>query len=141
MLTAPAKHLLLVEPNQTCATRIERALAELGTAAQVIHARSREAALAYLATKPIPPALLALVDMDAPDLGGRDLVCTMKNDETWRSIPIIVMTASDKSLDVLESFSHSIAGYLIKPRDGKEMVKAIRVVTRYWSLSRMPSFA
>ena len=134
-------HLLLVEADTLCATHIKRALTELGVAARLVHVRSAEAALAYLATKPADQALLALVDMDTPDKSACNLVRVMKSDETWRSIPIIVMTASDESLDVLESFNYSIAGYLVKPHDCTQMIETVRVVADYWALSRMPAFA
>jgi len=139
MQTTRATHLLLVEADTLCATHIKRALMELGAAERLVHVQSAEAALAYLATKPADQALLALVDMDTPDKSGCHLVSVMKSDETWRSIPIIVMTAADASLDVLESFNYSIAGYLVKPHDRTQMTETVKVVADYWALSQMPA--
>ena len=141
MQTTRATRLLLVEADSLCATSIKQALTELGPAERLVHVRSAEAALAYLARKPADQALLALVDIDTLDKSACHLVNLIKSDETWRSMPIIVLTASDQSLDILESFAGSIAGYLVKPRHGTQMIEALRVVTDSWTLSQMPAFA
>ena len=44
-------------------------------------------------------------------MNGLDLLHAMKHDERWRSIPVVVLTTSDKSLDIFESYDYSIAGY------------------------------
>jgi CheY-like chemotaxis protein len=141
MQTTRTMQFLLVEADTLYATHIKRALTELGVAERLVHVRSAEAALAYLAAKPADQALLALVDMDTSDKSGCNLVSVMKSDEAWRCIPIIVMTASHESLDVQESFNYSIAGYLVKPHDCTQMMETVRVVANYWALSRMPACA
>lgn len=138
MSTTRAVPLLLVQADLRCATKIKRALRELGAADGLVHVPSAAAALTYLSTRPTDRPLVALVDMDLPDMKGLDLLHEMKRDETWKSIPVVLLTTSDKSLDILKSFDYSIAGYLVKPCDNAPMMEAIQAVIDYWSLSQMP---
>jgi len=139
MSTTRAVPLLLVQADLRCATKIKRALGELGAADGLIHVPSATAALTYLSTRPADRPPVALVDMDLPDMNGLDLLHAMKHDEKWRSIPVVVLTTSDKSVDILDSYDYSIAGYLVKPCDDAPMTEPIEALVDYWSLSQMPA--
>jgi two-component system, cell cycle response regulator DivK len=82
--------VLCVEDNDANFSLIQRVLESTGhwtvaRAARVEQARS------YLADH--TPAVL-LLDLDLPGIGGLELARELKSSERWRSIPIVVVSAS-----------------------------------------------
>lgn len=139
MSSTHAVPLLLVQADLRCATKIKRALDELGAAAGLVHVPSATAALTYLRTRSPERSPVALVDMDLPDMKGLGLLHEIKRHETWKSIPVVLLTTSDKSVDILKGFDYNIAGYLVKPCDDAPMTEPIEALVDYWSLSQMPA--
>ena len=45
---------------------------------------------------------------------------------------------STEEHDIVESFKHSVGGYIVKPVDYKKFVEAIRTINLYWTMSELP---
>lgn len=136
-----ATRLLLVEDDSNDTASVRRALEELAVQDRVIHVRSVEKALTYLATRPPEIPLLVLLDLEVPGTSGIHLLETMKRDKALMGIPVIVLTRSNAPRDIQDSFQYSIAGYLIKPRHRDKLLDAVRTIDGYWALCQMPTCA
>jgi DNA-binding NarL/FixJ family response regulator len=64
---------------------------------------------------------------------------SIKAEESLKSIPVVVMTTSETTQDIDESFNLSVAGYVVKPLNFDQVIKAFGTINKYWSLSEMPS--
>jgi len=68
---------------------------------------------------------LIILDIMMPNLDGRTLALQFKEEESLRSIPIIVMTASDELAESVEG-KMEIAHTFIKPFDTEEFILKVK---------------
>jgi CheY-like chemotaxis protein len=130
---------LLVEDDSVDAMTVKRALKEVGIDKPLVHVTDGEDALLYLKNDANERPCMVLLDLNMPRMDGIELLKLMKADPNLRFIPVIVLTTSKNSHDILESFKLSVAGYMVKPVDYTQFVNIIKTVTQYWALSRLPA--
>ena len=92
---------------------------------EVIEAMDGETAL-QLARECIPA--LAVLDVMMPTLDGYDVTRRLREDETTRGIPVILLTARAQEADVNRGFDAGADDYLKKPFDPDELVARVRAV-------------
>ena len=63
-----------------------------------------------------PPSII-LMDMDLPDLSGREVTTRLRSNERFRNIPIVALTAQNQGGDREKAFVAGLTGYLNKPVD------------------------
>jgi CheY-like chemotaxis protein/anti-sigma regulatory factor (Ser/Thr protein kinase) len=90
--TSAPIHVLVVEDDPASREMLTRLLA--GANCQVGVAANGVEALHELSQK--PPDLI-LLDLMMPEMDGFEVVAAMQNNERWRSIPVVVITAKDLS--------------------------------------------
>ena len=134
-----AKPILLVEDDSVDAMTVKRALKEVGIDKPLVHVTDGEDALLYLKNDANKRPCMVLLDLNMPRMDGIELLKLMKADPNLRFIPVIVLTTSKNSHDILESFKLSVAGYMVKPVDYTQFVNIIKTVAQYWTLSRLPA--
>lgn len=82
---------------------------------------------------------IILLDLNMPRLNGREFLNTVKADPELAVIPVVVLTTSDVERDVMESYEQGAAGYVVKPVDVEEFIRAIQGVEQYWvTVVRLP---
>jgi CheY-like chemotaxis protein len=86
--------ILVVDDEPDIREFVRITLSELGHAVQ--EAENGQVALDRLAEDAERPPCLVLVDLRMPVLDGWDLIAILQRDVRWRSIPIIVFSASLK---------------------------------------------
>ena len=82
---------------------------------------------------------LILADLNMPKMTGHELLDALKQDETLRQIPFVVLTTSDDSRDVEKSYALGAAGYVVKPIDSAGFNRAINIIEQYWGLCARPN--
>ena len=75
---------------------------------------------------------LVLLDLKMPRLGGLAVVQAMKADEETRQIPIVVMTSSNQSRDIIQSYKLGANGYVTKPIQFEDLATAVTQIANYW---------
>lgn len=141
MIQVPPFHILLVEDLAADAGLVRAALKEGRFYCSLDVVEDGEQALAYLrgelrgAHRPD----LVLLDLNLPRLNGRDVLRIMKEDETLRAIPVVVLTTSDVERDIEASYSLGAVGFVTKPLDVGEFFQAIHAIEDYWfTVVRLP---
>ena len=82
---------------------------------------------------------LILLDLNMPRLDGRECLAALKQDESLRDIPVVILTTSEVERDVLTSYTLGAAGFITKPMDVIKFIAAIRDLGVYWfDLVRLP---
>ena len=76
-------------------------------------------------TRPDTLPDLILLDLNLPKMNGRELLSKMSEDARLRQIPVIVLTASSRDEDVLMSYELKAKGYITKPIDSEQLLKAV----------------
>ena len=134
-----SKPVLLVEDDHLDAMIVTRALDDLKITNKLVHTTNGEEALEYIRNKENEKPCLILLDLNMPKTNGVEFLRIVKADKTLKTIPIVVLTASTKEQDVIETFKLGVAGYIVKPVDYMKFVEAMRMVTLYWTLSELPN--
>jgi CheY-like chemotaxis protein len=75
---------------------------------------------------------LILLDLNMPNLDGREALKIIKSDPTLRDIPIVVLTTSRAEKDVIASYDLGVNSFISKPVTFTGLVEAMNVLGRYW---------
>jgi two-component system, chemotaxis family, response regulator Rcp1 len=87
---------------------------------------------------PVPD--LILLDLNLPRKDGREVLAEVKQDPTFRLIPVIVMTTSNATEDVKKSYSLGANCFLTKPSGLDDYLNLIKGIEDFWfSLATLPS--
>ena len=133
--------ILLVEDNLNDAELSLYALKKFKIANNIHHARDGAEALEYIfGTETIVPQLpvqsprLILLDLKLPKVDGLEVLKKIKDNETTRTIPVVILTSSREERDIIESYNLGVNSYIVKPIDFEQFTEAIRDVGLYWLL-------
>ena len=100
-------------------------------------------ALAYLRREePYPHAVrpdLILLDLNLPRRDGREVLKEIKDDESLRHIPVVVLTTSQLEEDILRSYQLHANAYVTKPVDFDRFIQAVRQIDEFFvSVVQLP---
>jgi CheY-like chemotaxis protein len=132
------KPVLLLEDDAVDAATVKKAAKDLNVANSVIHFVNGEEALEYLRNQANTMPCVILLDLNMPRMNGIEFLKILKADSTLRCIPIIAITTSKADTDKSQCFDNGIAGYIIKPNNYVEFVKAFKILNLYWTLNELP---
>jgi CheY-like chemotaxis protein len=82
------------------------------------------------AEKPRPD--LILLDLNMPRKDGREVLEDVKDDESLRRIPVVILTSSDAEEDVVKSYERHANAYLTKPVDFEGFLEIIGALEDFW---------
>jgi CheY-like chemotaxis protein len=85
----------------------------------------------------IRPSVI-LLDLNLPGIDGRDILERLKQDISFKEIPIIVFTTSSNPKDIELCYQKGANGYLVKPMDAQELKKTIQAFVDYWLETNTP---
>ena len=75
---------------------------------------------------------LILLDLNMPNLDGREALKVIKADPTLRDIPIVVLTTSRADKDIIASYDLGVNSFISKPVTFTGLGAAMNVLGRYW---------
>src|ERR1019366_9751864 len=82
---------------------------------------------------------LILLDLNMPKMGGREALKLIKQDETLKDIPIVVLSTSRLDEDIIRSYQLGVNSFITKPLKLPELVEGRDVLGRYWlAIGRLP---
>ncbi|MFB2771508.1 response regulator [Pelatocladus sp. BLCC-F211] len=79
-----------------------------------------------------------LLDLNLPGIDGRDILEQLKQDKTFKEIPIVIFTTSSNPKDIEFCYQKGANGYLVKPMDVQELQKTIQAFVDYWLQVNIP---
>lgn len=75
-----------------------------------------------------PPADVIAMDTVLPDVVGLELLGRLRQHPTYKSVPIIVMTAKVEHVDVVAALAYGASGYMTKPFKPEALVDSVQAV-------------
>jgi CheY-like chemotaxis protein len=138
------KNILLVEDDLKDVELTLAALEEhhLANAVFVVHDGAE--ALDYLyhrgkyaARAPGNPVVV-LLDNKMPKVNGLEVLKIIKADEELKVIPVVVLTSSRETPDLLEFYKHGVNAYVVKPVNFGEFMKAVKQLGVFWAAVNEP---
>jgi len=78
-----------------------------------------------------------LLDLNMPKINGIEFLEILKNNESIKFIPTIILTTSSNEKDLLACFNLGISGYILKPLKYDEYIEKINLLLSYWSANEL----
>ena len=75
---------------------------------------------------------LILLDLGLPLKDGREVLSEIREDDSLRQIPVVIMTSSYAHEDLLRSESLQVESYMLKPVDLEKFLSVVRELRRFW---------
>jgi two-component system, chemotaxis family, response regulator Rcp1 len=75
---------------------------------------------------------LILLDLNLPKKDGREVLAEIKQDESLKRIPVVVLTTSRGEEDIVRSYDLHANAYVTKPVDLKHFLEVIRTIEQFW---------
>jgi len=73
---------------------------------------------------------VALLDLSLPDMDGLDVLRTIRNTPTLRSLPVVLVTARSEEIDRVLGLELGADDYISKPFSTRELLARIRAILR-----------
>jgi CheY-like chemotaxis protein len=137
--------ILLVDDNEDDIVIVQETFADAQLAHIMHTVRDGEEALMYLRRegpyKDVPQPGLLLLDINMPKKNGFEVMQELKGDPQLRSLPVIMLTTSDREEDIVLSYAYGAASYIRKPVDLDQFRAVVKQFEIYWTLvSRIPAY-
>jgi len=81
---------------------------------------------------------LILLDINMPRMNGIEFLQELRSDPELKHLTVIMLTTSNEERDIVAAYDFNVAGYILKPVDIDDFIKAISAMDMYWSLCQLP---
>ena len=142
--TIHIKNILLVEDDPRDVELTLAALEEHHLANKVAVVRDGAEALDYLyrqgefRTRAGGNPIVVLLDNKTPKVSGLEVLKTIKADEHLKTTPVVVLTSSRETPDLIEFYKHGVNAYVVKPVDFSEFMTAVKQLGVFWAAVNEP---
>jgi CheY-like chemotaxis protein len=75
---------------------------------------------------PIPK--LILLDLKMPRVSGFDVLAWLRSDESFRRLPVVVLTSSNHDADIKRAYDLGARSYLVKPVGFEALVELVKTL-------------
>jgi CheY-like chemotaxis protein len=143
-MNAEVRSILMVEDDPSDVELTLRALAEHNLANKVRVVRNGEEALDYLyrrgdfKTRLDGNPVVVLLDLKMPKVTGLEVLKIIKADEQLKMVPVVVLSSSRETPDLIECYKHGVNAYVVKPVDFTDFMKAVQQLGIFWAAINEP---
>jgi two-component system response regulator len=131
--------ILLVEDEANDAELVLAALKKRDIPGEVVHLTDGDQfmdsifyASLYTSWHDIKIPKVILLDLKLKTVNGLDVLRLLKGDARARTIPVVVFTASEKEIELVESYRLGVNSYVIKPTDAEKFMEIVGDIGHYW---------
>src|SRR6185295_6946618 len=82
--------------------------------------------------------IVVLLDNKMPKISGLEVLKIIKADEHLKIIPVVVLTSSRETPDLIEFYKHGVNAYVVKPVEFSEFMKAVQQLGVFWAAVNEP---
>jgi CheY-like chemotaxis protein len=138
------KRILMVEDDPDDVELTLRALEKNNLANKVMVVPDGEQALEYLfsrgsfAGRAGGDPILVLLDLKMPKVNGLEVLKAIKADERLKVIPVVVLSSSSETPDLIECYKHGVNAYVVKPVDFADFMNAVTQLGLFWAAVNHP---
>jgi len=101
-------------------------------------------AMAYLRREGVhadaPRPDLILLDLNLPRMDGREVLAHIKEDDSLKRIPTVILTTSEAEIDIVRSYQLQANAYLSKPVQLDAFEIMVKGINDFWlHIARLPA--
>lgn len=139
------KNILLVEDNPDDVELTLRAFKKNNISNNMIVVQDGAEALDYLFgkgmykerdIKDLP--VLIMLDLNLPKINGLGVLKAIRENETTRLLPVVILTSSTEEQDLIESYKLGANSYICKPVDFNDFTEVMKLLGLYWLIWNKP---
>ena len=127
-------NILLIEDNEGDILLTVEAFEESKIVNEIVTIRDGKSAIDFFEAisnnQDIPD--LVLLDINLPKVNGHEVLLYLKNNERYKSIPVIMLTTSASEKDILKSYKNHVNCYITKPIELSDFIKAMTKIEDFW---------
>ena len=129
-------NILLVEDNPADARLIEEVFKDTDLKNKIYVVKDGVEAMHFLnnvneySNAPNPDIIL--LDLNLPRKDGREVLKEVKENENLKSIPIVILTTSSASEDVVKTYRNHANCYITKPVDFDQFLSVVTAIEDFW---------
>ncbi|WP_158791647.1 response regulator [Granulicella sp. L60] len=131
-MTDSGKLILLVEDDPDHEVLTIRALKKSNIANDIRVARDGEEAIHLLFGDEALQPQVILLDLKLPKVDGLEVLRRIRESDSTRMLPVVVLTSSDEERDVVRSYQLGVNSYIRKPVNFNDFAEATRQLGMYW---------
>jgi CheY-like chemotaxis protein len=136
--------ILLVEDNPADVRLTQEAFREAKVLNRIHVSATGEAALAFLRREgqfsEAPTPDIILLDLNLPRKKGHEVLAEIKSDPALKRIPVIVLSTSQSSEDVLRAYDLHVNCYVAKPIGLEKFLQVVKTIENLWlGAAKLPS--
>ena len=128
--------VLLVEDSPGDVRLTREAFHDANTAVRLRVAKDGVEAMAFLrhegSDADAPRPELILLDLNLPRMDGREVLARVKEDESLKTIPTVILTTSDAEADIVKSYQLGANAYCTKPVQLDAFEDLIKSISDFW---------
>ena len=79
-----------------------------------------------------PSPDLILLDLNMPQMDGREVLAEIKQHPEWKRIPVVVLTTSDADKDIIKSYDLQASCYVTKPVSLGQFKDVVNAIQDFW---------
>jgi CheY-like chemotaxis protein len=131
--------ILLVEDDAKDAELVLEALRQRHISTSVVHVLDGYEAMDFISQSGmfaswsdmhVPKVIL--LDLKLKTVSGLDVLRQIKAEENTKAIPVVVFTASQRDIDLVESYRLGVNSYVMKPADSAKFAHVVGDIGNYW---------
>lgn len=124
--------ILVVEDADEDFQTVQDAARQTGLTHPIVRASSGAECLRLLRGAPRSRALLVLLDLNTPGDDGREALREIRSNDTLKTLPVVVLSASANPRDLQFCYSHGANAYHLKPVDHALHLQVLQSIFNYW---------
>jgi two-component system, chemotaxis family, response regulator Rcp1 len=83
---------------------------------------------------------LILLDLNLPKKDGREVLAEIKENESLKRIPVVILTTSSAETDILKTYNLHANCYIVKPLDLDQFIRVVRSIESFWlTIVKLPN--
>jgi CheY-like chemotaxis protein len=128
--------VLLVEDSLGDVRMTREALRDVNKSIRLHVASDGQEAMAFLRHEAAyvhsPRPEIILLDLNLPQMDGREVLARIKGDPSLSTIPTVILTASDADSDIVKCYQLQANCYFSKPANWDEFDRLVKTIHDYW---------
>ena len=75
---------------------------------------------------------LIILDLNLPGTDGREVLIALKQSQTLKTIPVVVLSTSSNPKDIAACYQSGVNSYMLKPMNIDALKDSVQILLDYW---------